>query len=136
MNAEYIPGLTFTGTFVSVPEVENGKPMPVYHTSLWLETIEGWNVFAPMGNKELRQAVKEVYNGFDSDVQLALMHTPDRPGGWVDRARFWKSALRAALDLKLYHMAMEYILDWYVHRFTQRPTLHVAAVWGAPEVQR
>ena len=131
-----IPGLIFTGEYVSVPEVEDGKPLPLYQLDGWLETIEGGNIFSPLENKPLREAVKEIYHRLDRETQNALMYSPEGAGAWIERARFWRYVLHEALEPRLAHLAMEYILDWYIHRFTWRPTLHVATAWGEPTIHR
>jgi len=122
-----------SGASVTIQAV---KRIPMLETSRWLDTIEGWNIFSPLENKELKAAVKAVYYDLDEENQRALMKCPQGSGAWVERAQFWRELLREALDPKTYHLAMEYILDWYVHRFTRRPTLHVATAWGEPEVHR
>lgn len=122
-----------SGASVTIQAV---KRIPMLTTSRWLETIEGWNIFSPLENKELKAAVKAVYYDLDEENQRALMKCPQGPGAWVERAQFWRELLREALDPGMYHLAMEYILDWYVHSFTRRPTLHIAVAWGEPERRR
>ena len=122
-----------SGTVLKVSTV---KQTPMLTTSRWMETIEGWNIFSPLENKELKAAVKAVYYALDEENQRALMKFPQGPGAWVERAQFWRELLRETLDPEMYHLAMEYILDWYVHRFTRRPTLHIAVAWGEPERHR
>ena len=61
------------------------------------------------------QPVVDVFRAFDEETQHALTFSPNDPKGFVERAKFWQSALRPALPPELYHEAMLKIINKYAH---------------------
>ncbi len=88
-----------------VPYIPFGPAFP--------NTIEGCKVLN-MG-REVSQAVAEVFYGFPYEVQRRLEFTPEEPGGWAKRARFWQEQLKPALPPKMYHAVMMKVIGWYAH---------------------
>ena len=84
----------------------------------WLNTIEGrltWKL-----GPEINRAMMEVFEGFPHEVQRQLEFTPEGPGAWADRARFWQRKLKPALPPKSYHVVMVLFCHWYAHCLRMR----------------
>lgn len=89
------------------------KPKPAY-----LNTIEGcmtWNL-----GRDIHQAVSEVFYSLPYDVQRRLEFTPNEPGAWIERARFWQGQLMPALPPKMCHVVMMKFIGWYAHCLRMR----------------
>lgn len=77
----------------------------------YLNTMEGcltWEL-----GRDADQAVKMVFNALPHETQRRLEYTPEAPGEWVDRARFWQQELKPALSPKTYHAVMALFCNWY-----------------------
>lgn len=84
--------------------------VPVVRASYWGSTMEACLLH---GGKW--KPVADVFRSFDEKIQHALTFSPDSPKGFVERAKFWQSALKPALPSELYHEAMLKITHWYAH---------------------
>ncbi|MEY8262151.1 hypothetical protein AALA80_17695 [Oscillospiraceae bacterium 50-60] len=97
--------------------------MPVAALPLgFLDVMEGcsaWNL-----GRETYQAVKEVFESLPDETKRDLANTPERPGEWVERSRFWQQQLRPALPPKMYHTVMLKFISWYIHCLKRRMELH------------
>ena len=93
--------------------------MPVAALPLgFLDVMEGcsaWNL-----GRETYQAAKEVFDSLPEKTKRDLAPTPERPGEWVERARFWQNLLKPALPPKMYHAVMVKFISWYTHCLRRR----------------
>lgn len=85
--------------------------VPMLKTGLWPWTMEA----CLMRGGEVERAVVAVFKTFPHEVQRSLTFTPKEPGGWADRARFWKQQLKPVLPSKDYHSVMVRFIGWYAH---------------------
>jgi len=81
-------------------------------------TVEGCQTWK-LG-QEVDRAVSEVFYSLPHDIQRRLEFTPEEPGGWSERARFWKQQLRPVLPSEMYHTVMIVLIHWYIHCLRQR----------------
>lgn len=89
----------------------------------WCNTIESgltWEL-----SRDTDRAVMEVFDGLPYEVQRQLEFTPEGPGAWVERARFWQRELRSVLPPKTYHAVMALLANWYAHRLRMRKEAQV-----------
>lgn len=77
----------------------------------YYNTIEGCQTHK-LG-RDTDRAVKAVFKALPYEVQYRLEFTPDEPGGWVDRARFWQMELKPVLPSKMYHEVMSLFIGRY-----------------------
>jgi len=102
-----------------VVEIRQARSMQIAALKpAWLNTVEGcqvWNF-----DRDINQTVSEVYYSFPREVQRQLEYTPEEPGGWVERARFWQQQLRPVLPEKEYHAIMALFVGWYAHCLKMR----------------
>lgn len=77
----------------------------------WYNTIEGCQ--AHKLGRETDRALEKVFKGIPYEAQRRLEFTPDEPGGWAERARFWQQELRPVLPPKSYHAVMVLFVHWY-----------------------
>lgn len=89
------------------------RPMPA-----WVNTIEGCQTHE-LG-RDIDRAVMEVFKGLPYEVQRRLEFTPEGPGAWVKRARFWQQELRPVLPPKTYHAVMASFASWYARCLRMR----------------
>lgn len=96
----------------SAAKIAAVKVIPVLKTGYWGWTMES----SVLGNvsAELNRSVRAVFCTFDEEVQKALTFTPCA-GGWVNRAKLWKSALKPVLSPAQYRTVMSLFLRWYIH---------------------
>ena len=97
--------------------IEPVRRVPVMHTGGWYYTMEGC-LFAKCSDG-LKQAVRDVYNTFDEETREKLAVTPKTPGGWIERADFWRRHL-CRLPRKQYYLAMSCIVGWYARCVKRR----------------
>lgn len=64
---------------------------------------------------DINRAVMDVFKGLPYETQRQLEFTPEEPGGWAERARFWQRQLKPALPPKNYHSVMALFINWYAH---------------------
>ncbi|MCI9466934.1 MAG: hypothetical protein HFE99_07435 [Ruminiclostridium sp.] len=84
--------------------------VPVVRPSYWGFTMEACLLYVGKW-----KPVVDVFRSFDEKIQHALTFHPGSPKGFVERAKFWQSALKPALPSELYHEAMLKITHWYAH---------------------
>lgn len=70
--------------------------------------------------RDIDRAVMEVFKSLPYKTQRWLEFTPDEPGGWVERARFWQQQLKPVLPPKMYHSVMVVFIGWYAHCLRMR----------------
>ncbi len=98
----------------SAVEIKPVYTVPVYTLKpCFLNTVEGCQTWK-LG-RDIDQAVSKVFYGLPYDVQRRLEFTPEEPGGWAERARFWQRQLRPVLPPRMYHDVMVLFLHWYAH---------------------
>ena len=94
--------------------IEPIRIMPIATLSLgFLDIMEGcsaWNM-----GRETYQAVKEVFDSLPEKTKRDLAPTPEKPGEWVERARFWQNLLKPALPPKMYHTVIARFIGQYIH---------------------
>jgi len=101
---------------------ENGasavQVRPVYRVPFvdfgpgYIHTMEGH--LTRNSGREVHRAVNEVFERLPRDVQHQLVEfTPEGPGGWVERAKFWQKQLGPALPLAMYHDVMLTFIHHY-----------------------
>lgn len=99
--------------------IEPIRIMPIATLPLgFLDVMEGcsaWNL-----GRETYQAAKEVFDSLPEKTKRDLAPTPERPGEWVERARFWQNLLKPALPPKMYHAVMVKFISWYTHCLRRR----------------
>ncbi len=62
------------------------------------------------------KAVCAVFETLPEETQHALTcFSPEEPGDWAARARFWQNLLKPALPPKMYHGAMMKVIGRYAH---------------------
>ena len=79
----------------------------------YLNTIEGcltWKC-----GRDADRAVMEVFKSLPYEVQRRLDFSPQEPGEWVERARFWQQQLKPVLPPKMYYSVILQLLEWYIH---------------------
>ena len=77
-----------------------------------LNTMEGslvWNV-----SRDAYQFVQEIFDTLPHEAQRRLEYSPEAPGAWAERARFWRRELKSALPPKMYHRVMALFISWYI----------------------
>ena len=84
----------------------------------YLNTIEAGQTHK-LG-KDTDKAVMEVFDHLPYETQQWLEHCPQRPGEWVERARFWQRKLKPALPTKMYHEVIILFIHWYAHCLRRR----------------
>lgn len=84
----------------------------------YLNTVEGCQTHK-LG-RDTDRAVMEVFKSLPYEVQRRLEHTPDEPGGWVERARFWQKQLRPVLPPEMYHEVMVLFIGHYARCLRRR----------------
>ncbi len=65
-------------------------------------------------DKEIRYAARMVYNGLSPEERYKLSSPPEN-GEFVERALFWKEMLGPVMSKKECHIAMNRIIEWYIH---------------------
>lgn len=80
-------------------------------STYWPHTME----FCLVCNREMGKAIRAVFLTFPEPVQHFLTFTPNGPGEWAERARFWQRNLMPVLPPKMYHDAMATFVSWYAH---------------------
>ncbi len=81
-------------------------------------TIEGcltWRC-----GSEVDKAIMDIFKSLPYGTQRWLEFTPDQPGGWVERAQFWRKQLQPVLPEKTYHTVMVLFIGWYAHCLRER----------------
>jgi len=102
-------------------ELRTVKTMPVMKPApAFLNTMEGCTVW--QCDQDTRRAVEAVFNGLPYETRRQLEYTPEAPGEWVERARFWQRELRPVLPPKMYHTVMMKFVCWYAHCLPRRIT--------------
>ena len=70
--------------------------------------------------READYAVREVFKNLPYEVQRHLEFTPENPGEWVERAKFWKEELSPVLPSGMYHKVMALFIGWYARCLRMR----------------
>lgn len=83
-------------------------------------TVEG--CLTPKRSRETDQAVREVFKGLTYEAQRWFELTPENPGEWMERAKFWKEQLRPVLPPGEYHSVMILFCSWYARCIRRRLT--------------
>ena len=86
------------------------RVIPSVKLGYWSWTAESTLPF-PRVPDGTREAVKDVFNSFDADLQQRLTFGP-APGEWVERVQLWQQALKPELTPQQYSAAVLTILDW------------------------
>ena len=90
--------------------------VPVIKTDYW-----GWTMEACLlCGSDAGKAAVAVFETFPEPVQHTLTFCPQKPGEWVERARFWQAQFKPALPPKMYHDAMIKFISWYAHCLRMR----------------
>lgn len=98
-------------------EVRKVWRIPVLKSSYWPWTMEA----CLMRGGETEKAVVAVFDSLPEEVQHSLTFTPEeKPGKWVERARFWQQQLKPALPPEMYHAVMLTYIHWYAHCLRMR----------------
>lgn len=61
------------------------------------------------------RAVMEIFKSLPYETQRRLEFSPEKPGEWAERTRFWQQQLKPALPPKMYHDVMILFVGWYIH---------------------
>ena len=89
------------------------RTLPCYEVNAgFLGTVEGGCLFAASRN-DVYPTVKAVFDTMPPATRHILLFSP-KTGEWVERAQFWREALRQALPDQQYYVAMSIILKWYI----------------------
>lgn len=89
------------------------NPGPAYYN-----TMEGcltWKL-----GRDTEQAVMKFFKELPYETQRRLEFTPEKPGEWVECARFWQRELRPILPSKMYHETMIMFIHWYARCLRRR----------------
>lgn len=70
--------------------------------------------------KETDRAILEVFKRLPHDMQRWLNFTPEKPGEWVERARFWQRELKPVLPADMYHKTMALFIGHYAKCLRKR----------------
>lgn len=93
--------------------------IPIYDLApSFYNTIEGgltWKL-----GRDTSEAVRTVFKGFPYETQRRLEFTPENPGEWAERARFWQQQLKPVLPPKEHHAVMALFIGWYAHCLRMR----------------
>lgn len=101
------------GTKVEIQQVFR---VPVLKPSYWGFTMEA----CLLDDRKTRRAVLAVFSTFSKPVQHALTFTPENPGEWIARAKFWQQKLKPSLPPKMYHAVMARFTGWYARCLRMR----------------
>ncbi len=66
------------------------------------------------------KAVCATFETLPEDTQHALTFTPEKPGEWVKRAKFWQQQLQPVLAPEMYHYVILTFVHWYAHCLRMR----------------
>jgi len=103
-------------------ELRTVMTLPVMKlTPAFLNTIEG--PLAWQCDQDTKSAVKAVFDGLPYETRRRLEFTPEVPGEWVQRVRFWQQQLKSVLPPKRYHAVMMKFISWYAHCLRRRRDL-------------
>ena len=72
-------------------------------------------------------AVMKAFKDLPYEEQRRLEFTPEKPGEWAERARFWQRQLKPILPPKMYHEVMALFINWYTRCLRRRKAQGVAA---------
>lgn len=78
----------------------------------FLNTVEGCVLFNC--GKEMFDKVSDFFETLPHDTRKSLCFSPEN-GEYIDRAIFWRQALKLVLSEKEYQIAVGKILHWYIH---------------------
>lgn len=103
--------------------------MPQVRFGVWGFTMEGC-LLGPHVPRETRRAAIAAFNGLPDTTQHALTFTPEAPGEWIQRAKFWHDLLRPVLPPKEFHHIVGMFAHHYAHCLMRRK-----AVSAVPQPQ-
>ncbi|MCD8160152.1 MAG: hypothetical protein LUE61_03035 [Clostridiales bacterium] len=78
----------------------------------WYDTMEGCLLAY---NADTERQVHAVFLTFPPELREKLACSPERPGEWAERLRFWTAALKPALPADTYLDAVLQFSAWYRH---------------------
>lgn len=87
-------------------------------TPAFLNTMERGQRLEP--GKRTLSARERGFENRPYETRRRMEYTPENPGEWVERARFWQQQLRPVLPPKMYHTVMVKFISWYIHCLRRR----------------
>ena len=84
----------------------------------YYNTMEGCMTYK-LG-RDTDNAVRKVFKSLPYETQRRLEFTPEKPGEWVERAKFWQRELEPALPTKMKHEVMMLFIGWYARCLRRR----------------
>lgn len=76
------------------------------------DTVEGCTL--SWCGKDIVVKSQEVFNSLPDEEKKRLANSP-KHGEFVERAIFWKTLLKPVMTEKQCHIAMNRIIEWYIH---------------------
>ena len=78
----------------------------------FLDTVEGTVLFNC--GREIYKKVQELFKALPHETRKSLSFSIE-DGHYIDRANFWRDALKSVLNEREYQIATRRIIRWYIH---------------------